>query len=104
MTGVILIACTVLSAYGIVESELSDALGVEVVMLMFVVGLLLGTLIGGAFCVRYLRREIAANVGPQLRQLNFKIEALESVLNLALVTRHTELVSLTAPSARNDRN
>jgi hypothetical protein len=91
-------------AYGILALELSDALGVEMVMLTFVVGLLLGTLIGGAFCVRYLRREIAANVGPQLRQLNFKIEALESVLNLALVTRHTELASLTALSARNDQS
>jgi uncharacterized membrane protein YciS (DUF1049 family) len=79
-------------------------LRVEVVMLMFVIGLLLGTLIGGAFCVRYLRREITANVGPQLRQLNYKIEALESVLNLALVTRHAELASLTAASTRNDRS
>ena len=74
------------------------------VLLTFLVGLLLGTLIGGAFCVRYLRREMSANVGPQLRQLNYKIEALESVLNLALLTRHSELASLTAPSARNDRN
>ena len=74
------------------------------VVLTILVGLLLGTLIGGAFCVRYLRREITANVGPQLRQLNYKIEALESVLNLALVTRHSELASLTAASARNDRN
>jgi len=74
------------------------------VLLTFLVGLLLGTLIGGAFCVRYLRREMSANVGPQLRQLNYKIEALESVLNLALVTRHSELASLPVPSARNDRN
>jgi hypothetical protein len=70
--------------------------------LTFLVGLLLGTLIGGAFCVRYLRREIAANVGPQLRQLNYKIEALDSVLNLALVTRQAELTSLTAAPTRSD--
>ena len=93
-----------LDAHGILAPELGDALGVEMVLLTFLVGLLLGTLIGGAFCVRYLRREIAANVGPQLRQLNYKIEALESVLNLALVTRHAELTSLTSASARNDRN
>ena len=74
------------------------------VVLTFLTGLLLGTLIGGAFCVRYLRREITANVGPQLRQLNYKIEALESVLNLALVTRHAELTSMTATSARSDRS
>jgi hypothetical protein len=86
------------------EGEPATLLGVEMIVLTFLTGLLLGTLIGGAFCVRYLRREIAANVGPQLRQLNFKIEALESVLNLALVTRHAELTSLTAMSARSDRS
>jgi len=73
-------------------------------ILIFLVGLLLGTLVGGAFCVRYLRREIAANVGPQLRQLNLKVETLESVLNLALVTRHTELTCLPPVSARNGRS
>ena len=96
--------CKTTSAYGIVKVSSATLLGVEMVMLTFLVGLLLGTLIGGAFCVRYLRREIAANVGPQLRQLNFKVETLESVLNLALVTRHTELASLTAASDRNDRS
>ena len=73
-------------------------------MLVFLVGLLLGTLFGGTLCVRYLRREMAANVGPQLRQLNFKIETLESVLNLALATRHTELTSLLPTATRGDRN
>jgi hypothetical protein len=58
----------------------------------------LGTLIGDGLCVRYLRREIAADVGPQLRQINLKIETLESVVNLALVTRYAELSA--APSAR----
>jgi hypothetical protein len=73
-------------------------------MLNFLVGLLLGVLIGGALCVRYLRREIAANVGPQLRQLNLKIETIESVLNLALLTRHTELASLPPLSAKSTRD
>lgn len=73
-------------------------------MLVFLVGLLLGTLVGGTICARYLRREIAANVGPQLRQLNVKIETLESVLNLALLTRHTELASLPSVMTRSDRS
>lgn len=68
-------------------------------MLIFLVGLLLGVLIGGALCVHHLRREIAANVGPQLRQLSLKIETLESVLNLALITRQGEQSSSTATSA-----
>lgn len=60
-------------------------------VLGIIIGALFGLLVGGAFVLRYLRREIAANVGPQLRQLNYKIEALESVLNLVLVTRRAEL-------------
>jgi hypothetical protein len=37
-------------------------------MIMFVLGTLLGLLGGGgAVCVRYLRQEIAADIGPQLR-------------------------------------
>jgi hypothetical protein len=87
-----------------VKVSSATLLGVEMIELTFLTGLLLGTLIGGAFCVRYLRREIAANVGPQLRQLNYKIEALESVLNLVLATRHAELTSLTAAPARSDRS
>jgi hypothetical protein len=74
------------------------------VILVFLVGLLLGILIGGTLCVRYLRREIAANVGPQLRQLNVRFETLESVLNLALVTRQMELTSLPPVAMRSDRN
>lgn len=70
-------------------------------MLIFVVGLLLGVLIGGALCVRYLRHEIAANVGPQLRQINLQIETLGSVLNLALATRHSELDPFATASGRN---
>ena len=73
-------------------------------MLIFLLGFLLGVLIGGALCVRHLRHEMAANVGPQLRQLSLKIETLESVLNLALITRHGEQMSSTTTSASNDRS
>ena len=88
-------------SYEIFE-PVQQLLGVLMFMLIFIVGLLLGTLIGGGLCVRYLRREIAADVGPQLRQINLKIETLESVVNLALVTHYTELSA--APSARAVNN
>jgi ABC-type lipoprotein release transport system permease subunit len=73
-------------------------------MLIFVVGVLLGTLFGGTLCVHYLRREISADIGPQLRQINIKIETLESVLNLALVTRYAELAAAPATRAANGQN
>jgi hypothetical protein len=71
-------------------------------LLIFAVGVLLGTLVGGALCVRYLRREIAADVGPQLRQINLKIETIESVIHLALATRYAELTSSSATRTVNN--
>ncbi len=36
----------------------------------------LGVLGGGAVCVRYLRHEIAADIGPQLRRMHGKLDNL----------------------------
>jgi hypothetical protein len=60
-------------------------------LLIFVVGALLGVLAGGALCVRYLRHEIAADIGPQLRRLRLQLDNLEAAVNLALMTRYAEL-------------
>jgi uncharacterized membrane-anchored protein YhcB (DUF1043 family) len=62
-------------------------------VLIFVVGLLIGVLAGGALCVRFLRREIAADVGPRLRRLQLQLDNLETQLNLAIMTRYGELTS-----------
>jgi hypothetical protein len=58
--------------------------------LMFLLGALIGVLATGALCVRYLRHEIAADVGPRLRRLQLQLDSLESALNLALITRYAE--------------
>lgn len=68
-------------------------------ILVFALGALLGVLVGGGLCVRYLRREIAADVGPQLRQINLRIETIESVLNFALVSRYADLTATPSPRA-----
>jgi uncharacterized membrane-anchored protein YhcB (DUF1043 family) len=60
-------------------------------MLIFVVGTLLGVLIGGALCVRYLRREVAADIGPKLKRMQLQLDNIETELNLAIMTRHAEL-------------
>src|ERR1700753_709646 len=59
--------------------------------LIFLLGGLIGVLAGGALCVRYLRHEIAADIGPRLRRLQMQLDNLESALNLALITRYTEI-------------
>ncbi|HEY1701640.1 MAG TPA: hypothetical protein VGG75_18185 [Trebonia sp.] len=61
------------------------------VLLIFFLGTLLGVLLGGALCVRYLRQEIAGNIGPRLNRIQLQIDTLESAVNLALVTRQTEI-------------
>ena len=60
-------------------------------MLIFLVGALLGVLIGGALCVRYLRREVAADIGPKLKHMQLQLNNIETELNLAIATRHAEL-------------
>ena len=60
-------------------------------MIFFILGALLGILGGGAVCVRYLRHEIAADIGPQLRRMHSKLDNLEAALNLALMTRYADM-------------
>ena len=62
-------------------------------MLVFLVGALLGALMGGALCVRYLRQEIAANIGPKIRHIQLQ---LDNILGRAEprhhhTTRHAKL-------------
>jgi hypothetical protein len=60
-------------------------------VLVFLIGALLGTLVGGAICVRYLRQEVAASIGPTLRSTQVQLNNLESVLNLAIATQQAEI-------------
>jgi hypothetical protein len=62
-------------------------------LMLFLLGTLIGVLMGGALCVRYLRHEMAADICPRLRRLQLQLDNLESAVNLALVTRYAELGS-----------
>ncbi len=62
-------------------------------MLIFLVGALLGVIMGGGLCVGYLRREIAADIGPKLKRVQLQLDNLEAQLNLAIMTRYAELGS-----------
>jgi hypothetical protein len=63
------------------------------IVLIFLLGLLLGILGGGALCVRYLRQEVAANIGPRIGQVQMQLDNLDAEVNLALATRLAELSS-----------
>ncbi len=60
-------------------------------MLVFLVGALLGVLAGGALCVRYLRREIADDIGPKLKRMQLQLDNIEAELNLVIATRRDTL-------------
>lgn len=60
-------------------------------MLIFLVGALLGVLLGGALCVHYLRREVADDIGPKLKRIQLQLDHIETELNLAIATRYAEL-------------
>jgi len=59
--------------------------------MILLVAVLIGMLAGGAVCVRYLRQEIAGNIGPRLRRMQMQLDNLEAEINLAMTTRLAEL-------------
>ena len=61
------------------------------ILLIFLVGTLLGVLAGGTLCVRYLRSEISADIGPRLRRMQLQLDSLEAAVDLAFMTRYADL-------------
>jgi hypothetical protein len=58
-----------------------------VVRVVILLGLLTGLLIGAVACARYLRQEIAANIGPRLRRIELQLDTLQAEFNLATEAR-----------------
>ena len=59
--------------------------------MLFVLGMLIGTIAGCLICIRYLRREIAADIGPRLRRIELQLDNLETAVNLGMVTRYADM-------------
>jgi hypothetical protein len=59
--------------------------------MILLVATLIGILAGGAVCVRYLRQEIAGDIGPRLRRMQMQLDNLEAEISLAMTTRLAEL-------------
>lgn len=58
---------------------------------MFLLGMLVGTVAGCLICIRYLRREIAADIGPRLRRIERQLDNVETAVNLGMVTRYADM-------------
>lgn len=73
------------------------------VMKMFILlGLLIGLVIGAAACARYLRQEVAANIGPRLRNIELQLDTLRSEVNLATELRLASLNKRIDPGPSDD--
>lgn len=55
--------------------------------MVILLGLLSGLLIGAAVCAKYLRQEIAANIGPRLRRIEVQLDTMQAELHLATEAR-----------------
>jgi hypothetical protein len=62
-------------------------------MMVFFLGALLGLLLGGALCAGYVRREVTAEIGPKLKQVQIQLDTIQSELAFANTTRHAELAA-----------
>lgn len=64
---------------------------VAMTVLIFLVGALLGGIVGVFICIRYVRQELTANISPTLQVLQLQLDNLQSSVQLALAVWHTEL-------------
>ena len=61
------------------------------VVLVFLVGALLGLIVGAVACVRYVRQEMTARIAPNIESLRAQLDHLQVEVNLALMTWHNKL-------------
>jgi uncharacterized protein YneF (UPF0154 family) len=58
-----------------------------VVIVEIFLGVLIGFLAGMFLCARYLRQEIAANIGPRLVNIERQLETVQAEMRLDAATR-----------------
>jgi hypothetical protein len=56
-------------------------------MMGILLGVLMGLLAGMAACARFLRQEIAANIGPRLKRIEQALDSLRAEVTLDAATR-----------------
>lgn len=60
-------------------------------VLIFLIGALLGLVVGAAVCVRYLRQELTARISPTMDLLQLQLHNLQGSVDIALANWHAEL-------------
>ena len=59
--------------------------------LIFALGALMGLLTGALLCIRFIRQEVAGDIGPRLRRIQVQLDTLEAEVGLVLGTRYAEV-------------
>jgi hypothetical protein len=72
-------------------------------MLYFLVGALLGVILGGALCVQHLRQAMTADIVPKLKGVQGQLDHIEAELNLASSTWYAELSTRHQAPERSER-
>jgi hypothetical protein len=70
------------------------------IVLIFLLGSMLGLLVGALLCIRFIRQEVAADIGPQLRRIQAQLDALEAEVGLVIGTRFAEVSAHLAQDPR----
>jgi hypothetical protein len=63
------------------------------IILIFLVGSLLGLFLGAMLCIRFIKQEVTADIGPRLKRIQSQLDLLEAEVALALGTRYAELTA-----------
>lgn len=48
---------------------------------------------GALLCIRFIRQEVAGDIGPRLRRIQLQLDALEAEVGLVIGTRYTEVTA-----------
>jgi hypothetical protein len=46
---------------------------------------------GALLCIRFIRQEVAGDIGPRLRRIQVQLDALEAEVGLVIGTRYAEV-------------
>ena len=57
------------------------------IVLIFLVGSLFGTLVGALLCVRFVRQEVTGDLSPKLRQIQGQLNTIEAELTYVVSSR-----------------
>jgi hypothetical protein len=69
-------------------------------ILIFLLGSLLGLTAGALLCVRFIRQEVTANLGPALREIKGQLNMIDAELTYAIGTRYAERAQLSQGPGR----